>query len=353
MSVEKLQRRFEKLSLNHDYSDLQDHFVLDNVRNLISRLTSKDSPYTRQMNIRDITINSRAKLATNSTQLKKMLLNAAEGELIQIAGGVYLGRFEIKTKRVVLEGGIGGKTILKFTPLPKNSLLPALLISADKCLVTNLSIEVKGSEQQGLFVQYMGVKIKGEENTLHKVCVTHAHNSVKILGSSNTLQECEFLHAVHGVYVKGMENRINQVRLRNISWLGIDLYGNNNRIMDLDCDRVTHGIKIDKGSMRNFIKKFTFVRNPDVGENVKVVWVRSGENNEISHLHCTGLRRDLEDWGLLTDRSSRGTVVRKSHCGDVMAEGGGNVFRNVHFSQIFRGKASAMENCTMGGVPYP
>lgn len=355
--------RFDDLARN-PAQFVRDHFILGNVLDCIERLTSTNSAI-QTLALRDIRLIPRATEVHNFEDLRQALANAIPGQLIHLVAEEYeyWGSIMINTDGLVIDGGInkGRKTIFKAHMLnidynSKKARPPAVYISGNNCLLSNISLEVVGIEGVGgLGATYTGIKITGKANNLYKVCVKRATQSILISGNCNVLEKCKFIEADTGMIIKGEGNNIGNTELGQIFMFGIDLVGNYNRVVNANLTKLRNGIKLDNGATGNFLDSVKYTKDPNrPGDSVIAVWIRDGKDNKIVRMRVEGLNVRVGDVGLYTDNKSESTNVSDSWCGSVDLTGKGDTFLGVDFGHIFKARVENivnLENCVASSAP--
>lgn len=277
------------------------------------------------------------KFPKNGDELRDCLRNTKSGEMIVLFEGIYEGSFRLQANNVQIVGK-RGQTVLK-GPMYNR----CLVVVGNGCTISNLAV-VLDTHNKGV-----GMHLVGSNNVIQDVDVSGGcYPCITVSGHENKLERLTLSNAARGIDVDGTANTIEQVQLKNIESQGIFIKGSNsnhNIVSNVVGINVRNGISVE-GSfnklcniiLENIMETLSqFLHYSDrYSTSLGVFLFRSGANNIISNLKCTGYTK-----GLVMHSSS--SKVGDSDCGPVDVNTSNVTLINVNCGRLISIDKTATE----------
>lgn len=257
---------------------------------------------------------NRKKVASTTEQLRTLLKNAVEGDLIHINAGSYYGPFVVNASKVYIEGE--GEETTKLFSTSKSSVIGGHFVT-----ITNLKLEYNSRRSPNHFDSW--IDVTGGNCLLKNVTIVNC--SLVIYGGFNNGQNLIFIgngNQSSKIYVKGKNNTFKGIKMTGAK-SGIDVSGNRNCFGTIKSVDVDEGIVL-RGDF-NRVAEFNFNhRFPDANaedSNKVAIHLAGGSFNSVSTVYCHGrlnatsnfhsLKITLDPEGAFPYESNNGSPPRK------------------------------------------
>lgn len=259
----------------------------------------------RMQSIEDVALAFDGVVRTSHGLVERMKA-VGSGVKILLGKCVFEGSFEFSGNNVEIIGQ-GSDTVLKFKCTKDGS---CVTVTGNGCSISGIKIisDIK---------ECVGVKIKGNSNTLRDIEMTEVNTSVYVEGNENQLQDLVLSNAIVGIKIIGTHNTLNGIKLDNVQ-NGIRIGSASSRqniISNVTGVNVKFGIYVWHGSS-NTLSNITLVKESQESGYTGVD-LNSGSNHTISNFNCTGYSKDQRDWGLRIN--AKNCSVNDSKCGPIYA----------------------------------